>query len=139
MNVWLCPIKANSWRIIKQNNLFGAPPRGRKMLSKVKIGDLLAFYIVKPINGIVAIYKVVSDIFEDSKDIWGRNRYPYRIRIKPIPEFHRDDGKAIPLYHIYGSFNEKKGIIIEPFLKGVLLVKLNNDQFVILQDLFKRD
>lgn len=76
MNVWLCPVKARSWRIIRKVKMFGAPKSVHKVFSQVRPGDLLVFHVLKPINGIVAIGEVTSQMFEDYQDVWGKNRYP---------------------------------------------------------------
>ena len=75
--------------------------------NEVKIGDFLVFYVFKPVNGIVAIYKVVSDPFEDHEEIWGRERYPYRVRLEPIHDFVEVIREPIPLYLVLRTFNKK--------------------------------
>jgi len=139
MNVWLCPVKPRSWRIIKQRKVFGVPYSGQKKLNEVNIGDLLVFYVFKPVNGIVAIYRIVSNPYKGNEDIWGRSRYPYRVRIEPIPDFMKKERKPIPLCLLFGTFNNKRGIVVEPYLRGVLLAKIHDRQFQRLKDLFRRD
>jgi len=43
-----------------------------KPLAKLK-GDLLVFHVLKPVNGVVAVGKVISQIFEDYENIWEEN------------------------------------------------------------------
>jgi len=138
MNLWLCSVKPRSWRIMKEKNLFGVPPEGRQKLSEVKVGDLLAIYVFKPIDGIVAIYRVISSPFEHNEDIWGGGRYPYRIRIEPIPEFAQGYTKPIPLHLLFGTFSNRKGITIEPYLRGVFLFKLGGEQLQTLGGIFRK-
>jgi predicted RNA-binding protein len=73
MNVWLCPVKPKSWRTARSKKVFGVPKRGLKIFRQVRPGDLLVFHVLKPLNGIVSICKVTSEIFEDNQDIWGKN------------------------------------------------------------------
>jgi len=76
MNVWLCPIKPKSWRIIKTFKVFGFPKHTSKVVSKVRPYDLIIFHVLKPVNGIIEICKVASEVYENHSDIWGKNRYP---------------------------------------------------------------
>ena len=50
MNVWLCPIKPKSWRIIKTFKVFGFPKHTSKVVSKVRPNDLIIFHALKPVN-----------------------------------------------------------------------------------------
>ena len=106
-------------------------------MNEVKPGDLIAFYVMKSMNGIVAIYRVVSHPFEGHEDLWGGNRYPYRVHIEAIAEFMKDERNPVPLHAVFGRLNEKLGIIIEPYLRGVSLVKLNDKQSQRLKDVFR--
>lgn len=98
-------------------------------MSEVKCGDFLAFYVFKPVDGVVAIYRVVSDPFEGDEDIWGGGRYPYRIRIEPIQELARGMSEPIPLHLVFGTFDYGRGVIVEPYLRGVSLLRIYDKQF----------
>jgi predicted RNA-binding protein len=138
MNVWLCPVKTRSWRIIKTRKLFGTPKQQLETLLNVKPGDLLAFHVLKPVDGIVSVYRVVSEVFENHEDIWGRSRYPFRVRIEPMPHMLRDIDKPIPLSAILGKGDKQSEIEIEPYLKNVWITKISERQYENLQRLFAR-
>ena len=136
MNVWLCPVKPQNWRIIKNTQLFGVPKRALKTFVYVQSGDLLVFHVLKPINGIVTICKAKSEVFEDHRDIWGKERYPFRVRIEFIPDFTRNESKPIPLSFLFGKVNNKEGVKVEPYLRNVWITKISNEQYKKLRKLF---
>lgn len=135
MNVWLCPVKPKSWRIIKNAKIFGAPRHASRTMKEVKPDDLLVFHVLKPINGIIAVCKVTSEVYEDHQDIWGKDRYPIRVRIEFVPNFQRDYNKPIPLTFFFGKPSDKE-VKVEPYLKNVWITKVSRDQYRILKDLF---
>lgn len=136
MNIWLCPIKPRNWRIIKSTKLFGVPKRGLKIFTRVRPDDLLIFHVLKPINGIVAICRVKSEVFENHRDIWGKGRYPFRVKIEFISNLTRNESKPIPLSFFFGEINDKEGIKVEPYLRNVWITKISNEQYKRLQKLF---
>lgn len=136
MNVWLCPVKPRNWRIIKSTKLFGVPKRGLKTFRRVEPGDLLVFHVFKPINGIVAMCKVKSNVFEDYEDIWGRDRYPFRVKVEFIPELTRNEDEPIPLCSFLGRIDDEKGIRIEPYLKNQWITHVSDKQYETLKKLF---
>jgi len=137
MNVWLCPVKPKNWRIIKSLKVFGAPKRASKAMSQVRPSDLLVFHVLKPINGVVAVCKVTSEIYEDYKDIWGRDRYPLRVKIEFVPNLLRNEHNPVPLSSFLGgaSGNEVK---IEPYLKNVWITKVAKEQYERLVNAFRK-
>lgn len=137
MNVWLCPVKLKNWRIIKKKKLFGVPKRALKAFSHLRPRDILVFYILKPVNGIIAIGRVESKVFENYQDIWGKGRYPFRVRIELIPEFTTNKNESIPLSSFFGRIVNEKGIIIEPYLKNVWITHISDKQYQKLMELFK--
>jgi len=136
MNIWLCPVKPRSWRIIKSNKLYGVPKRALKLFCRIQPGDLLVFHVLKPINGIVSVCKVTSEVFENHQDIWGRGRYPFRVKIEFIQHFTRNKEKPIPLSSVCGKINSQRGIIIEPYLKNVWITRISKNQYHRLTNLF---
>ena len=136
MNIWLCPVKPRNWGIIKSKKLFGVPKQGLKTFEHVRPGHLLVFHVLKPINGIVAICKVASDVFEDHLDIWGKNRYPFRVRIEILPRFTGNENQPIPLSSLYGTINSEEDITIEPYLKNVWITRISDKQYKRLKNLF---
>lgn len=135
MNVWLCPVKPRSWRKIKAAKIFGAPRRTSKTMSRVRPGDLLIFHVLKPVNGIIAACRVTSEVYEDYKDIWGKDRYPLRVRIDFLPNFQRDENNPIPLSSFFGKTTNKE-VKVEPYLRNIWITKVSQDQFQVLKDLF---
>jgi hypothetical protein len=118
MNVWLCPVKPKSWRTIRAAKIFGAPKHAYKTMSHVRLGDLLIFHVLKPANGIVAVCRVASEVYEDYQDIWGKDRYPLRARIDFIPKLQRDENNPIPLSSFFGNTTNKE-VKVEPYLRNI--------------------
>jgi len=139
MNVWLCPVKPRSWRIIKTRGLFGVPKQQLDTFRNVKPDDLLVFHVLKPINGIVSVCRVVSQVFENYQDIWGKDRYPFRVRIEFIPNMLRDESKPIPLSTIFGKEGKQSEIKIEPYLRNVWITKISKQQYNNLQKFFDNE
>jgi len=137
MKIWLCPVKPRSWRIIKSNKLFGVPKRALKAFCRIRPGDLLVFHVFKPINGILSICKVTSDIFEDHQDIWGKNRYPFRVKIELIPKFMRDKNQPIPISLLFYKSKSSDEVKIEPYLRNVWITEITQKQYKRLEVLFK--
>lgn len=137
MNVWLCPIKPKSWRTIKTFKVFGFPKRTSKVVSKVKPNDLIIFHVLKPINGIIAICKVASEVYENHSNIWGKNRYPLRVKIEFIPNCIRDKNTPIPISQLFYKAKGSDEITIEPYLKNVWITKITQKQYKRLETLFK--
>jgi hypothetical protein len=84
MKVWLCPVKPRSWNIIRKKKVFGAPIRASEAMQLIRPGDLLAFHVLRPTHGIVAVYQATPRVYEDYEDIWGKERYPLRVKIEPF-------------------------------------------------------
>jgi len=135
MNVWLCPVKPRSWRIIKRKMIFGAPTHAAKIMKRVEPDDLLIFHVFKPTNGIVAVGRVVSDVYEDNQDIWGKDRYPLRVRVEFVQGLLRENN-PVPLSSIFNQ-SSKSEIAIEPFLKNIWIAKVSKEQYKRLLSSFK--
>ena len=104
-------------------------------LHEVKIGDLLVFYLFQPVDGIVAVCRVTSNSFRGRRDLWGENRYPYRVSVELIPELTLDEQQTIPLCQVLGRENTEEGIRIQPYLRGITLAELHIQQLERLVDL----
>ena len=137
MNVWLCPIKPKSWRTVKTFKVFGFPKQASKAVIEVKSNDLIIFHVLKPVNGIVAICKVASEVYENHADIWGKNRYPLRVKIRFIPNFIRNENAAIPINLLFYKAEDSGEIRLEPYFKNVWIAKITQKQFKRLKALFK--
>lgn len=128
MNVWLCPVKPRSWRVIKRVGLFGFPKSAKITKDKPESGDLLMFYVLKPVRGIVSIAKVTSMVFEDHTDIWGHDKYPFRVKIDLLLDFSTRGRKPFPLSVLFGG-TTNPDITIEPFLKDVYVTRVDQKQY----------
>jgi len=64
--------------------------------------------VFKPINGIIAVYRVTPEVYEDRQDIWGKDRYPLRVRIELVPNLQRDESNPIPLSSFFGQPFDKE-------------------------------
>ena len=101
MAYWLCITNDENWDAIRKKNIWGVSQRHRNTIAKVKPGDKCLIYVksTKKDNEIlppriVAIYEVVSEVFEDRSKIFksssGKSEvYPYRIKLKPVKIFEK--------------------------------------------------
>lgn len=100
MTYWLCITTEENWEIIRKRNLWGVTERERNLISKVKPGDMLVFYVKMRVEKreitnprIVGVYKVVSEPYRDSSKIFRplekrkSEVFPYRMRIEPVKIF----------------------------------------------------
>lgn len=136
VNVWLCPVKPKSWHAIKKFRVFGAPYSASKIMSQVKFGDLLVFHVLKPVSGIVSVGKVVSEVYEDNTSIWGKNRYPLRVKIEFISDFQREES-PIPVCVLFGCRADSE-LSIEPHFYNVWIAPLSESQFENLKNQYRR-
>ena len=137
MNVWLCPIKPKSWRIIKTFKVFGFPKRASKAVSKIKPDELIIFHVLKPTSGIIAICRVASKVYESHSNLWGKNRYPLRVKIDFIPGFLRDKNTTIPISLLFHKAKDSDEIRIEPYLRNIWITKITEEQYKRLEGIFK--
>ena len=91
---WLIPLREENWYVVLRNNIFGARANS-PALKKIKIGDLLIFYVSKSgsikLGGkIVGVFQVITDWFFEEVPLWPEETskkktiYSWRIRLKPI-------------------------------------------------------
>jgi len=98
MNYWICILNRENFDIMIQKQIWGVSERYKNLLSKVKVGDRLIFYITKE-SVFGGVSEVASDIFIDEENIFlpipkDRNqKFPFRIKIKPVNLFK----KMIPI------------------------------------------
>lgn len=101
-NYWLCVTNAENWEKVKEKKIWGVSERNKGQIGRVKIGDVLVFYIKrKKIGG---IFKAVSKSFKDKKKIFEtkgfseEERFAYRVKLKPIaiPKVPIDFSTLIP-------------------------------------------
>jgi len=136
MNVWLCPVKPRSWRIIRKFKTFGAPIFASEVMKQVRPDDLLVIHLLGGhIKGIVAVCRVISQVYEDHEDFWGKNRYPLRVRIEIIPELQRRADNLIPLGSLLGAYLSS-GLSVEPFLQNINISHVSAKQYESLKKVF---
>lgn len=134
MSAWLCPVKFRSWRIIRRRGVFGVPERARAILEQLNIGDYMVFHVYR--GGMVAICKVTSGTYKDNEDIWGKDLYPFRVKIEIIHDLLAEKKNPIPISCILGS-NLSEEFTIEPYLRNVRIAKIGQNQFDRLLGLFQ--
>lgn len=100
--------------------MFGVSSIGKKVLSQTKPNDLLIFYLLSPIDRIIAVCRVKSKIFKDKTDFWGSGRYPYRIKTELVKEFKRN----IPLNRLLGKRNDEEEFEIVPYFRGIEIMEI---------------
>jgi hypothetical protein len=77
-----------------------------------------------------------ADLIEDHKDVWGKNRYPFRVKIEFIPSLITTEDKPIPLSSLFGKVDINGDIRIEPYLKNVCITRISKKQYQRLRNLF---
>ncbi len=88
VNYWLCITNDKNWDVIRKRNVWGVPKRSRGIIRKVKIGDLLVFY-VSP-KRVAGVFKAVSEPYVDEEVIFSAEgfssdeRFSYRVRLEPV-------------------------------------------------------
>ena len=132
VNAWLCFIKPRNWHIVKREEVFGVSSRERKISSRVRPGDILVFYVMKPVNGIVAVYTVMSELFQDNRKL---RRFPFKIKIKPVPGLTKNESDSIPLSHLMGKIDEE--VEVSPLFMDMSLTQISDRQLRKLKIMFK--
>lgn len=133
MNVWLCPVRARSLHKIKKIGIFGTS--SNKIISLVKPNDLLIFHVLRPVNGIVAVCRVISEVYQDSSDIWGKNQYPFRVKIEFLPDQIRQNDNPISLDILLGN-DPNSEFTIFPFLKDTNIAPVSLKQYEDIKKMF---
>lgn len=105
-------------------------------MDKVQPNDLIIFHLLRKKSGIVDVGKVVSHVYLDHTDIWGRNKWPLRIKIDLVPNLQRKKDNLIPLSTLFVI--SSKNITIEPFLKGIVLAQVSKGQYQNLKRTFQK-
>lgn len=135
MKSWMCVVSSKNWAIMKQEKLFGVNRREHRKLAQVQIGDLLAVYVKNPIDGVVAVCKVASEMFMGKSDVWGGS-YPCQIEFEFLPEFEIREDDAVPLSTFLGRSNQREGFTVGPLLINRSLIELSHDDFLKLKEIF---
>jgi predicted RNA-binding protein len=96
MTIWIASGNRQNWEVVKRDNIWGVPKRGKGLHSRVKAGDTILMYArsethtkeVLP-SVILGEFKVI-ELFEDNKPLFtappqmGDEIFPYRFRLKPV-------------------------------------------------------
>ncbi len=91
MACWLYIVDRDNWEVVKKENIIGIPPRNKKMASRIKPGDRVVVYIKQQVTKdealppqIGGVFKVVSEVYRDTKRIFKRMTLPYRLKLEPV-------------------------------------------------------
>ena len=85
--VWLCVVNKENFEVVKEKRVYGVPARAHNQIGKIRVGDILVFYVISPIRCILGISKSTSSTFEEKKLFpWKDRIYPYRIEISEVEE-----------------------------------------------------
>jgi len=136
--VWFCILTETNWPKVRDNCLYGVPKSKEpyRRISKTKPGDILIFYIRSPVKGIVGIYEVASNVFEESEYFpWEDRLYPYRIRIKPVSDDLKELPKPIPLEAFVGKVSKIKS---PKAFMGKSMVSFSEEDYEFIKSLIKK-
>ena len=82
MNYWICITNEVNWKIVKSKKIWGVTDRHKDKIMMTREGDKLVIY-VKPMK-VGGIFEVASRPFREESQIFKGEKYPNRIRIRPI-------------------------------------------------------
>jgi len=139
-NVWFCIVTEGNWPIVRDSGLYGVPEtknkRAYREICRVRVGDILVFYVRFPVRAIVGIYEASSEVFEERKlSPWKDRLYPYRIKIKPISEELKELSKPIPLKMIVGKVS---AIRSSRSFMGRSIIPLTTEDFKFIKSLVEK-
>lgn len=89
MNYWMCIVNRKNWEIIKDSNIWGVSERHKHLISLVKNGDKIIFYITREMV-FSGIYEAISKVYLDKDRLFEPIKaykaevFPYRIKIRPL-------------------------------------------------------
>lgn len=107
-------------------------------MAKIRPNDLLIFHVLRPVNGIVAVGRVTSEVYKDNSNVWGKNRYPIRVRIEFLSDQLRSTNNPIPLDALYGN-DPHSEFAISPLLKNIWLAPVSVKQYENIKRVFSQD
>lgn len=104
MSSWLCILNRTNFEIVKQNLIWGVSDHHMSELTRVKPGELCAFYLISENYGrerkdsaIGGIFEVASEPYKDTTTIFfpkkttskraSQEVYPHRIQLKILTIF----------------------------------------------------
>ncbi len=107
-NYWLDLFTAATWEEFKKagGNISGFRESRWKSVQKIKPGDFLLCYLTG-VSRFIGILEVTSKPFQDDSTIWSDEKFPSRLKVKPIIELTPET--AIPVLELKDrlSFFEK--------------------------------
>jgi hypothetical protein len=107
--------------------VFGVPRTASEVIQKTRIGDLLIFHLLRPKGGLVAVSRIVSNVYEDNSDIWGKDRFPLRVTLEFLSEIDCFEKNPIPLSNLYRFHSDE--FTIEPWFHAVVMTPISPQQY----------
>jgi hypothetical protein len=138
MNSWICPVKVKSWRIIKKKGVFGGAKKSLKVFEDLQIGDTLFFHVFRTKNGIAGKGRVMSKLFVDNQNIWGKDMYPYRVKVEILNDLLAEKKQPIPISCLFDNVIDQE-ITIEPYLRNLSIVRISENQASLLSKLLDEE
>jgi hypothetical protein len=86
--------------------------------------------------GIVAVCRVVPEVYKNNKNNWGKDRYPLRVSIEFVPNMQRDESNPIPLCSLFRSHSRSE-VSVKPYLKTVRVTDVTSEQYEVSQRFFE--
>lgn len=132
MRVWLLSGTMENWERALSGSVWGVREGLKTFWDKLTIGDILLFYVVSPVSGVVGIGKVESK-FEQRKPFWSdevkENKviYPFRFEFKTnyiIPQPQWKENK-IKIQDLNVSFRSGINSILNKEATKALMVRLD--------------
>ncbi|GAI09925.1 unnamed protein product [marine sediment metagenome] len=133
VNYWLCVTNDENWQIIKEKKIWGVSEKCKKIISQVKIGDFLIFYVMpKKVGGILTTTS--TQIMSKEKLFsWGEygkyELFPYRVYLSDILLLEKPI-KFDPLIEKL-SFTKGRKKWSGPFRKSMF--KIENEDYTIIK------
>ena len=98
-HIWILVGNEESWETALQDSIWGAKKNLKNRWDKIEKGDILVFYISRPVSGIVGFGRVETK-FKQNKPLWkdeirgNKVIYPFRFEVKidyalPINEWRQ--------------------------------------------------
>ena len=137
MAYWICVVNDENWAVVRSQHVWGVSKRWEKIISQVREGDLLIFYVIpKSLGG---IFEAVSEPYYDESPIFypvkaREEKFPYRVKLKPIllPKEHIDFTPLVPKL----SFTKNKQYWSAPFRRAMF--KIIEEDFKIIEEYLRR-
>lgn len=111
MNYWLAIGPEKNWEIGIANKTWGASPAHAKTWGRIQPGDVLVFYVMSPVKGVVG-YGKVTKTYVDETPFWpqekekGESMWPFRIvlgDLQVLPRKEWETKRVMP----------EKGIVLQ--------------------------